>query len=113
MEPAASLCGGYAPAMELVTWVFFESTAALSALIGLSLFFLLVHWRRTSRPRPLLIGLAISVVLFVTQELVVTRREHAERVLAPVLRDLTANRTDALAAALAPTFRADEMNRDE
>ena len=97
--------------MDLLRWVFLQSTAALSVLVGLSLFFLLVYWRRTLRVRPLLIGLAVSIMLFVVQAVVVTPREAAEAVLEPVVLDLSRGRTDALAATLTPDFRAADMNR--
>ncbi len=90
--------------MAWVVWVLFESRAALAALLGVVLFVLLVHWRRSGRPRPLLLGLAAAVLLLVVQALVVTKREHARRILSAIEQDIVASRTTALAAALAPDF---------
>ncbi len=98
--------------MDTVVWVLFESAAALAAVLGAVLFVLLVYWRRTGRVRPLLVGLAAAVVLFVIQAVVVTRREHVGRIMDAIQRDLVADRIDALAAALAPEFEAGRMDRD-
>ncbi|MGD8452602.1 MAG: nuclear transport factor 2 family protein [Phycisphaerae bacterium] len=99
--------------MDWLTWVLFENLAALAAVLGTALFILLVYWRRTGRPLPLLIGLAVAMAALAVQTLVVTRREQAGQVLAGIADDVRAARTDALAAALAPEFLAGEMTPEE
>jgi hypothetical protein len=98
--------------MGWLTWFLFESVATLGAVLGVVLFVLLVHWRRTGQSRPLLVGLGVALTLLVIQTLVVTQREHAERILEPIEKELVASRADALAAALAPDFDADGLDRD-
>ena len=98
--------------MGWLTWFLFESVAALGAVLGVVLFVLLVYWRRTGQSRPLLVGLGVALTLLVIQALVVTQREHAEHILEPIEKELVASRTDALAAALAPDFDADGLDRD-
>lgn len=98
--------------MVWVSWLLFESVAALAAVLGVALFVLLVHWRRSRRGRPLLIGLGLAVVLLVLQALVVTQREHASRILAQIEADIVRAQTDALAESLAPDFDADGRDRD-
>jgi hypothetical protein len=98
--------------MDLLRWVFLESTLALCVLLGLSLFVLLVYWRRTLKVRPLLIGLACSVVLLIVHTAVETPRETAEAVLDPIIEDLSHSRTNVLGSALSADFRADDMNPD-
>lgn len=94
-------------------WLLFESLPALGAILGVTLFVLLVLWRRSGNARPLLIGLGVAVVLLSAQALVVTKREHAGRVLAGIERDIRGSKMDALAAALAPEFDSQGMGRDE
>jgi hypothetical protein len=98
--------------MNWVTWFLFESVAALGAVLGIVLFVLLVHWRRSGRPWPLLIGLGVAAVLLVVQALVVTQREWAARMLDPIEKDLVASRTAALAATLAPDFETGGLDGD-
>jgi hypothetical protein len=98
--------------MAFIAWVLFESAAALAAVLGVTLFILLVYWRRSGRGRPLLIGLAVAILLFVVQALVVTPREHVGRTLTAIETDIVRARTDALADALAADFDAAGMNRD-
>jgi hypothetical protein len=85
---------------------------ALAVVLFTVNFILLVRWRRGGRARPLLIGLVLSVVLLGVQGVVVTRREHAARVLRPIEHDLTAAQTTRLAAALADDFRAGRMDKE-
>lgn len=99
--------------MSWLTWVLFESLPALAILLGMVLFALLVHWRRSGRARPLLVGLALSVVMLSVQALVITKREHAGRILSAIESDLLAGRSDALATALGPEFSADGLDRAE
>lgn len=99
--------------MEWVTWFVFESPAALGSVLGLVLFALLVHWRRSGQVRPLLFGLGVTAALLLVQVLVVTRREHAGRILAAIERDIVAARTGALEAALAPDFESQGLDRDD
>jgi hypothetical protein len=98
--------------MDWLIWVLFESLPALGAAVGLPLFVLLVYWRRGGRGLPLLIGLAVAAVLIAVQSLVVTRREHAGRILKAIESDLAESRTSALAAALAPDFYSDGLDHD-
>jgi hypothetical protein len=98
--------------MDFLIWLLFESTVALAGGLFVVLFVLLVHWRRTLRPRAFLIGLAVSLVLLIVQSLVVTRKEHADRIMQRVEVDIVASRVDALAAALSDRFHIAEMNWD-
>ncbi len=92
--------------MDWLTWLLLESPAALGTILGLTLFVLLVRWRRGGSPRPLLVALVVSVVLLVAQALVVTHREQAGRMLDEIAADLVRTRTRALAAALDEQFDA-------
>lgn len=94
--------------MPWLTWLLFESRPALATVLGVALFVLLVYWRRTGRGRPLWIGLALAGGLVVVQELVVTRREQAGRMLHAIEQDLLASRTTALESLLAEDFDAGE-----
>ena len=98
--------------MSVLTWFFFESVPALAAVLGVALFVLLVYWRRSGRARPLLVGLAVAAALLLIQRLVVTQREQAGRILKAIETDIVASRTAAMAAALAPDFDADGLDRD-
>lgn len=92
--------------MDWVQWFLFESPAALGAVLGIVLFVLLVRWRRRGDARPLVIALALAAALLLTQGLVVTRREHADRILRRIERDIVAGRVNALEGALARDFDA-------
>ena len=92
--------------MSWVTWVFLESWVALSALMAVVCFFLLVHWRRGGRALPLLVGLGVWAVLLGVQAFVTTPREHARGILRGIEQDVLNARVDNLRAALAPDFRA-------
>lgn len=98
--------------MDWVRWVFLESTVALGVLLGLMNFFLLVYWRRTLRVRPLLVGMGLSVLLLVVQEVVVTRGEHVDRILSAIERDVERGQNNDLAGVLLPAFQAGRMDRD-
>lgn len=98
--------------MASLKWFFFESTLALGGCLAVVLFLLLVHWRRTLKPRALLIGLALTIILLIVQAAVVTRREHADRIMKQIEIDLVASRPDALAAALSDRFHIAETNWD-
>lgn len=98
--------------MNWLTWIFLESLPALASLLGTALFILLVIWRQTGRPRPLLVGLGVALVLLVVQAAVVTQREHAGRIMHEVEIDLSEGRVDALAATLAPDFTAGNRDRE-
>ena len=99
--------------MNELSWFLFESVAALGAVLGVALFVLLVRWRRTGRARPLLIGLVAAMLLLALQALVVTRREHAARILTSIERDVVASRATTLEAVLVPDFTALDLERDE
>ena len=96
-----------------LTWYFLESPAALGICLGLMLFGLLVHWRRTLKPRPLLVGMAAALMLLIVQKMVVTQREHAGLILDAIQTDLLASRSEALERSLHDPFRAGGMDRDE
>jgi hypothetical protein len=98
--------------VDTLVWVVLESTITLAVILALANFFLLVHWRRSGRPRPLLIGLAVAVVLLALQALIVTRREHAASTLKRIETDLLASRVEALDRALATDFEAGHMNHE-
>lgn len=99
--------------MEWFAWLFFESLPALGAALFVINFVLLAYWRRSERVLPLLVGLALAMVLLGVQTLVITRQEHAIRMLAAIERDVVAARTDSLAATLAPDFKTGKMGPDE
>jgi hypothetical protein len=99
--------------MDWLTWVLLESAAALGAMCFVVVFVALVHWRRSGRPRPLVVALAASALLLTVQQLIVTRRETATGTLDRIAADIRRSRTDALADALSPSFRAAGLNRDE
>jgi hypothetical protein len=98
--------------VDFLVRLLFESTLMLGGCLAVLLFVLLAHWRRRLQPRPLLIGLALSVVLLVVQALVVTRREHADRIMARIEADVLASQTDAIAAALSTEFLVAEPEMD-
>lgn len=99
--------------MAWLTWLLFESLTGLAIALAVVLFVLLVWWRRTGRPRPLLIGLAVAVVLLSLQQAVTTQREHATRLMTRVERAIIEARARDLAPLLAPDFRAGERGREE
>ncbi|MFN0134553.1 MAG: hypothetical protein ACKVS9_00375 [Phycisphaerae bacterium] len=93
-------------------WFFFESWLALLIVGVLMNFAALVHWRRGGTPRPLLGTLAITITWWITQSVVVTPTERADRLLRDIEDDVLASKTDRIAAVLAPDFAAGEMNRE-
>lgn len=99
--------------MDWLAWTFLENTVALAAVVFVANFVLLVYWRRSGRAKPLLVGLAVSVLLFALQAAVVTRREHALRLLNGIADDIVAARVGALDAALATDFHAGSMDHDD
>lgn len=98
--------------MSLLTWVFLESQIALGIVLGLTLFGLLVHWRRSLNPRPFVIGMVVAVILLFAQKSVVTQSEHAGLILDAIARDLLQSKPDAIERSLADPFQAGEMDRD-
>lgn len=99
--------------MGWIRWLLLESFAALAIGLFLVNFFLLVYWRRSGRPRPLLIGLGAAVIMLCVQNLVVTRQEHAGRILGGIEREIPAAAVAALAAALSDDFECDGMDAEE
>ena len=99
--------------MDTLVWLLFESPPALGAVLALALFVLLAYWRRTLRPRPFLIGLAAAALLLVVQALVVTRREHADRIMDAIERDVVGSRPDRLGAFLSGRFYIEETGWDK
>ncbi|MBN2445695.1 MAG: hypothetical protein JXO22_03160 [Phycisphaerae bacterium] len=98
--------------MDWLAWLLLESTLALAIVLVVINFFLLVHWRRSGRPRALLIGLAMAVILMVVQGAVVTKREHAKRILRGIEQDVLAMQTTNLARALPPDFNVAGYDRE-
>lgn len=99
--------------MAWVGWLFLESFTALAGLLFVVNFVLLVYWRRSRRGRPLLVGLAVSAGLLTVQTLVVTRKEHALRIMAALVQDVRTARTEAFQAHLTPDFRMDRLDKAE
>lgn len=99
--------------MYLLTWVFLESVVALCVILGLMLFGLIVHWRRSLNPRLLLAGLGVAIILLLIQKSIVTQREHAGLILDAIQKDLLQSRPDAIERSLADPFRAGEMDRGQ
>ncbi len=97
--------------MSWLTWVLLESPVALGVLLGTALFVLLVYWRRTGRPRPLVVGLVLSVALFVAQGLIETRREAGLRQLGIIEEAVLRGDARPVADTLAPTFAAGGRDR--
>ena len=98
--------------MGWLRWLFLESFVALASVLFLANFVLLVHWRRSGRPRALLIGLASAIMLLAVQALVVTRHEHAARTLHAIVAEIPLRRVDVLSASLTADFDCDGMDRD-
>ena len=98
--------------MGWMRWLLLESFTALALGLFLVNFFLLVYWRRSGRPRPLLIGLAAAAFLLCLQNLVVTRQEHAGRILAGIEREIPTAAVAALATVLSDDFECDGMDAD-
>lgn len=99
--------------MSGLTWLLFESPLALGAVLLLVLYGFLVYWRRGGRRGVFLGACVIAAGLLLTQQLVVTQREHARAVLRPIEQDLEAGRTAALQAALASDFSAGAYDRKQ
>ena len=91
--------------MRTLEWILLESPAALSAIAGLTCFYLLVRWRRGGSAWPLLAALVTGGGLLVVQSLVTTRTETARAIITEIERDVIAGRTDVLARYLATDFR--------
>lgn len=99
--------------MRFLEWLFLESTPALAIPLALTVFWLLVHWRRGGSARPFQISAAAMVILLSIQAWVVTPLERAQIVMSAVERDIEASRTTALRNALSANFRADEWDREQ
>lgn len=98
--------------MQWITFVFLESQLALAILAFCVLFVLLVHWRRTLKPRPLLIGLLLTAVAFLVQNVVETRREFAAKTLDRIETEATRGVLTRLRALTTADFQAGEIDRD-
>jgi hypothetical protein len=105
--------GPYNDGMQWLTWLLFESVVALGIVLGVTLFVLLVYWRRTGRARPIQIGLVLATGLLILQSAVTTRREHALQTMQVVERALLEARASDLAPVLADDFEAGGRKRDE
>lgn len=98
--------------MQTLSYILFESAIAVGVLGFLVNFALLVYWRRTGRPRPLLIGLVVTAAALAVEAGVVTPHERAASTLDAIERDLLRNRVDALDRALHPDFRTGGLDRN-
>ena len=96
--------------MDTLAWLLLESTLALGSLLFVMLFVFLVHWRKTLKPRPFLISLGVAGILLVVQSTVVTRREHADRIMKGIETAVLDSRVDSIRAALASGFRIRETD---
>jgi len=96
-----------------LVWLFGESALSLWIVAALANFWVLVYWRRSGRVRPLLIGLATAAVLLVVEQLVVTQREHADRILTKIATGLENGSAAAFGDALSVDFRAGSRDADE
>jgi hypothetical protein len=96
----------------MLTWIFLESTVALGVLSALAMFVLLVMWRRSLNPRPLLIGLLLTAMLFAIQGLVTTPREHFNAMMGPVERGVEDSDAAAVSRPFFADFSAGDMNRE-
>jgi hypothetical protein len=99
--------------VDFLVRLLFESTLMLGGCLAVILFVLLVYWRRTLKPRPLLIALALTVILLIVQAAVVTRWEHADRILQRIEAGVLASQPEAIAAALSGRFHIAETNWDD
>lgn len=99
--------------IDNLTWLLFESRIALGSLLGFVLFWLLVYWRRSLNPRPLLIGLVAALLMMIVQAAVVTQRETAAAVMDRVEAAIVRSRVDELEPLLAADFRYDQLTRSE
>ena len=99
--------------MDFLARLLFESTLLLGGCLAVILFVLLVHWRRTLKPRPLLIGLAIAALLLIVQAAVVTRWEHADRIMKQIEAAVLASQPEPIAMTLSSRFRIADMDWDD
>lgn len=97
--------------MDAIKWILFESPIGLGVVGGAALFALLVYWRRSLKPRPLLIGVAVTIVLFIVQGVVVTLRERVFEIMRPVERGIMDSDVDPVGRALAASFAAGGRDR--
>lgn len=97
--------------MATVTWILLESLPTLGAILFVILFVLLVRWRQGGTARPLLIGLGVALVLLIVQAAVVTNRERAIRIMAPIESGLLARDAQPVVRALHGEFLSDRMDQ--
>lgn len=90
--------------MAWLRWLLLESAPALAGVLFVVLFVLLVYWRRGGSAKPLLVGAVVGVILLIVQALVVTPREHADKIMRRIERGVIASRANAVAAELSPAF---------
>ncbi len=98
--------------MRLLTWLLFESPLALAIAAGFVNFWLLVHWRRTGRGWPLLVGLMVSGLLFAIQYRVETPREAARRIITALQRGVERKQIGPFQELLAAGFRGGPLDRE-
>ncbi len=98
--------------MDTLRWIFFESPLALALLAGFVNFWLLVHWRRSGKPRPLLVGLGVTVVLFIVQAWVETPREAVRRIVGELERAVEHRQIEPFERYLAGSFVAGSLGRE-
>lgn len=97
--------------MDTVRWILLESPLALALLAGFVNFWLLVHWRRSGRPRPLVAGLLITLAMFVVQAWVETPREAARRIISELERAVEHRQIEPFERHLADSFVAGSLDR--
>jgi hypothetical protein len=98
--------------VDFLVRLLFESTLMLGGCLAVILFVLLVYWRRTLKPRPLLIGLALTAVLLIVQAAVVTRWEHADRIMKRIEAAVLASQPEPIEATLSERFHIAETGWD-
>ncbi|MGE3180378.1 MAG: hypothetical protein AB7N71_02010 [Phycisphaerae bacterium] len=98
--------------MQWIAFVFLESPLSLAIVAFCALFVLLVYWRRTLKPRPLLVGLLITVVAFGVQHFVETRREWAAKTLEIIEAEATRAQLTTLQTVADPNFNAGDLDRE-
>ena len=98
--------------MDTLVWLLFESLPALGAVLAILLFVLLVISQRRGRMQPLLYGLIGAALLLCLQTVVVTQREHAQRIMKNVEHAVRISQVTPLAEKLSTEFQAGFMARE-
>jgi len=72
-----------------------------------------VYWRSTLRVRPFLIGCGVAVVLLIVQAAVVTKREHADRIMKRIETAVLESKPHGVGAELSDRFHAEPPPMDQ